>query len=214
MQPHPQVAIVSGGALGEWALADIRQADIRIGADRGALFLLEHGFAPDLALGDFDSVSASERERIRSGSREFSECDPVDKDWTDTELAFRRAVAMAPREITLIGALGSRLDHSLANVHLLRTALERNIACCIVDKNNRVYLTDRTLQLRRGVYSHVSLLPLTPEVRGITLTGFQYPLREATLTIGQSLGISNMLLEDEGIVEVGSGQLLVIQSVD
>jgi thiamine pyrophosphokinase len=214
-----RILIFTGGTLGEWALAEVQPGDTLIGADRGALFLVRHGLTPDLALGDFDSVSPDELADIRAASRRFEDCDPVLKDWTDTEMAFVRALEgrpEPPQEIVLLGALGSRFDHSLANVHLLRKGLERGISCRIVDGHNEVRLVDHSASatLHRGAYANVSLLPLTLEVRGITLLGFQYPLHNATLTIGQSLGISNVLLEPTGVVTVEEGLLLVIQSRD
>ncbi|MFK7694514.1 thiamine diphosphokinase [Paenibacillus sp. HJGM_3] len=211
--------IFTGGALGEWALGEVRPGDTLIGADRGALFLVRHGLTPDLALGDFDSVTAEELADIEAASRRFEACDPVLKDWTDTEMAFVRALEAQPdppQEVVLLGALGTRFDHSLANVHLLRQALARGVSCRIVDAYNEVRLAgpDTPAVVARGRYDNVSLLPLTADVHGITLAGFQYPLTDATLTIGQSLGISNVLLEPEGRVTVREGLLLVIQSRD
>jgi thiamine pyrophosphokinase len=214
-----RIVIVAGGELGDWALEELRPDDMLIGADRGALFLVRHGLRPALALGDFDSVSDEEMAEIKRGSETTDACDPIDKDWTDTELAFRYALQREPKpgEIVLLGALGTRFDHSLANVHLLLRAHEAGIPCRIVDKHNEIRLVTGAgggeASLRRGRFRQVSLLPLSPEVTGITLEGFQYPLREATLRIGQSLGVSNVLLAEEGTVRVREGWLLVIQSV-
>nr|WP_274377232.1 hypothetical protein [Desulforamulus putei] len=44
--------------------------------------------------------------------------------------------------------------------------------------------------------------------------GFQYPLHRATLTLGHSLGISKVLQEETGKVEIATGQLLIIKSKD
>jgi thiamine pyrophosphokinase len=185
-----------------------------VGADRGALFLVRHGRRPSLALGDFDSVTTEEMEDIRHGSEAVQECDPIDKDWTDTELAFNWALEQQPGEIVLLGALGTRFDHSLANVHLLLRGLEQGVPCRIADKHNEVRVIANAATLRRSRYTHVSMLPLSPVVTGITLEGFQYPLQDATLRIGMSLGISNVLLGEEGTVRMKDGWLLVIQSVD
>jgi len=209
-----RIVIVTGGTLGDWALREIRSGDMLVGSDRGALFLVRNGLTPDVALGDFDSVTADELEDIRAGSRSVEACDPINKNWTDTEMAFAWALERRPASIVLLGALGTRLDHSLANVHLLREGLAHGIACSIVDACNEVRLIDRPARIARGRFTHVSLLPLSPDVRGITLHGFQYPLHQATLRIGQSLGISNVLLGDSGLIELDSGLLLVIQSVD
>ncbi|MCP3774960.1 thiamine diphosphokinase [Paenibacillus sp. MZ04-78.2] len=211
-----RILIFSGGRLGGWAFREIRTGDVLVGADRGALFLVRHGYRPDMALGDFDSVSSMELEEISRVSRKFLACDPVWKDLTDTEMAFTWALEQNAEEIVLLGVLGTRWDHSLANVHLLRKALAAGIRCRIVDACNELMLMDGSaLQtVSRSRFTHVSLLPLSIEVTGITLEGFQYPLNEATLTIGQSLGISNVLLGEAGHIRIRDGLLFVIQSRD
>lgn len=216
-----RVFIFSGGRLGDWALDDLAAttnirdgSDIVIGADRGALFVLEHGLPLHVAVGDFDSVTAEERSRIKAKAQTFVECDAIDKDHTDTEIAFRHALNRKPDELIMYGALGTRLDHSLANVHLLSEALDCGIRCRIRDEYNEVFLTDRELLLHKNHFPRISLLPLTPEVKGINLTGFRYPLHDATLRIGESLGISNMLEAEKGIIRVARGRLLVIRSLD
>lgn len=212
-----RVVIVTGGTLGEWALTQLRPEDVLVGADRGALFLVRNGRRPALALGDFDSVTADEREEVRRHSESFIDCDPVMKDWTDTEMAFNWALERHPQEIVLLGALGSRFDHSLANVHLLRKGMERGIRCSIVDPCNEIMLigpAQPAVTLVQGNYTHVSLLPLSLEAAGITLQGFLYPLTDATLTLGQSLGISNVIVGEAGHVAIREGCLLVIRSKD
>jgi thiamine pyrophosphokinase len=210
-----RVLIYSGGALGAWALDDTQPGDVYVGADRGALFLVQHGIKPDIALGDFDSVDETELAFIRHNSKQMLICDPIMKDLTDTEMAFSWALDQNPHEIVLYGALGTRFDHSLANIHLLIQALQNQTACTIVDSNNRIRLINQSTRLQRSNhFSHVSLLPFTSQVTGITLQGFQYPLHEATLTIGQSLGISNRIIEEFGHIQINQGNLLVIESKD
>lgn len=211
---NQRIVICSGGRLGEWALDVIHAGHYLIGADSGAAFLLEHGFVPDAAIGDFDSVSDPQLQLIRERSVQFIGCDAVDKDYTDTELAFHHALDMNPSEIVLLGALGSRFDHSLANVHLLALALDRGVPAAITDRNNRIRATDGTLTIERSGFTHISLLPLSPTVAGITLQGFRYPLDDAMLAIGQSLGISNVLEEAQGTIGIREGRLLVIESRD
>ncbi|WP_238323084.1 thiamine diphosphokinase [Gorillibacterium massiliense] len=210
--------LFSGGNLGDWALAEVNPGDYLIGADRGALFLLQNGLKPDLSVGDFDSVTPEELALVRAGSASYEECDPVHKDLTDTEMAMERAFELnpPPAEILLFGALGTRFDHSLANVHLLLNALNRGIHARIIDKHNEliVLAAGQTATIRRGRFTHVSLLPLTLQVAGITLAGFQYPLFDAELTMGQSLGISNVLEDEIGTVTTKSGLILIIQSAD
>jgi hypothetical protein len=60
----------------------------------------------------------------------------------------------------------------------------------------------------------VSLLPLTPEVRGVTTHGLLYRLEEATLRYERARGISNVLLEPPGRVALREGLLLVVHHDD
>jgi len=209
-----RILLFAGGRLGPWALRQIREDDWLVGVDRGALFLIRHGYSPCLSIGDFDSVSAEEQAEIETNSQAVTSCDPVMKDLTDTEMALTWALAQLPVEIVLLGALGSRFDHTLANVHLLQKALFAKIACKIVDETNEIRLVDSRLTVERDHFAHLSLLPFSPEVTGITLTGFQYPLENATLRIGDTLGISNVLTDPPGTISLRSGQLLVIKSRD
>lgn len=208
------VVICAGGILDASLLSVCNEADVVIGADRGALFLVNHGISPDVAIGDFDSVTEAERKQIRSCSKHYQDFDAIDKDYTDTELAFHTALAWRPAQITLLGATGTRLDHTLGNIHLLRVGLDQGIQCRIIDAHNIIWLTNSELTLPRQPYPYISLLPLSMTVTGITLKGFAYPLTDATLQIGQSLAISNQFDAEEGTVTVRDGYLLVICSRD
>ncbi len=214
MEKGTRILIFTGGTLGSWATSHIHQGDLLVGVDRGALFLIQHGYKPNFALGDFDSVSEEEKNNIMKHAQTFSDCDPIMKDQTDTEMAFEWALEQQPGEILLFGALGTRFDHSLANVQLLRRGLDKGISCRIIDPYNELQLTNQQLLVQKGAYHHVSLLPLSLKVTGITLDGFQYPLKDATLNLGDSLGISNVLLSEFGEIKIDSGLLLVIQSKD
>lgn len=214
-EPRPShVIIYAGGELGDSMLTLLETADYVIGADRGALYLIQHRIQPDLAVGDFDSVQENERIWIREQSRQYIDFDAVDKDYTDTELAFNIALEWLPEQITLCGVTGTRLDHTLANIHLLRKALDAGVACRIVDDHNLIMITNSALTLTRQPFPYISLLPLSSVVTGITLEGFAYPLTNATLTIGQSLGISNEFVNEEVTITVTDGYLLVMCSRD
>lgn len=212
--PSKRVVIFAGGALSEDFLHLLDEEDFIIGADRGALFLVSHGITPDIAVGDFDSVSPEALEQIQAGSKETITCDPIEKDLTDSEMALDLALGIQPESILLIGVTGTRIDHTLASIQMMTRALQRQVNCSVVDTHNYITLTgSQTLVENRG-FTYVSLLPLTPEVTGITLQGFQYPLDNATLKLGQSLAVSNRLEGERGTVTIESGLLLIIQSKD
>lgn len=209
-----RIVIFSGGTLDVWALDEIQPHDLLVGADRGALFLIAHGFRPHIVLGDFDSVTPSQLDDIRQQSETVQMVDAIEKDWTDTEMAFNWALDQRPAEIVMVGAFGTRLDHSLANIHLLRKGLQLGVRCKIVDAHNEVCLINRHVRVAKKQFTYCSLLPLSMEVSGVTLKGFQYPLQQARLSIGQSLGVSNVIVEAYGDVYVEDGLLLVILSKD
>ncbi|HWI54321.1 MAG TPA: thiamine diphosphokinase, partial [Desulfobacteria bacterium] len=118
-----RVLIFSGGTLGRWALDEVREDDFLIGADRGGLFLVENNLQPDFVIGDFDSLTSEELLLVRENCTGIISCDPVNKDYTDTEMAFNWALQKKPSEIVLLGVTGTRLDHTLANIHLLKRGL-------------------------------------------------------------------------------------------
>jgi thiamine pyrophosphokinase len=210
-----RAVIYTGGRLGEWALRYMQPGDYVIGADSGALFLIDHGYEPDLALGDFDSVPAEALPVIAEKAREMLAVDAIHKDWTDTELALREAISREYSEILILGGLGTRFDHSLANVHLLLQAHTSNCEALLIDEHNEIRLCSGESRIEADEqYPYVSLLPLTMVVTGVTLEGFRYPLTDAVLTLGWSLGVSNVLDAPEGRISVTAGQILVIRSRD
>ena len=115
------------------------------------------------------------------------------------------------REIFLLGATGSRLDHSLANLYLLYKAARLGIKLSLVDRINQVWLVEGKIRLRGTRGQYLSLLPLSPQVTGVTTRGLKYPLDGATLVWGSSWGISNEFLGGEAEVTLDEGLLLVIQ---
>ncbi|AYB44989.1 thiamine diphosphokinase [Paenibacillus lautus] len=211
---HTRILIFTGGELSTGFLNEVQEGDFIIGADRGALFLIEHGIKPDLSVGDFDSIPPEQMDRVHSMSGKVIDCDPIDKNLTDTELAFELAMERSPESIMILGATGTRLDHTLANIHMLIRGLQHHIPCSILDENNFITLTGSSCIVENKGFTYVSLLPLTTEVTGIYLEGFQYPLQDATLRLGQSLGVSNRLAEEKGTVRIEGGLLLIIQSKD
>lgn len=207
--------IFTGGRLWPQATAAIRPDDYLIGADGGAAFLVAHGITPHLALGDFDSVDGAAMNAIAAAALELRAFDPLDKDWTDTELAYNEAAGRGFGRIVIAGALGTRFDHSLGNVQLLATAAEQGRELTLLDEHNEIRLcADRMQVVRDDRFPYLSLLPLDGTVTGVTLNGFRYPLLDATLRVGQSLGISNALEADTGTIAVAGGRLLVIRSRD
>lgn len=119
-------------------------------------------------------------------------------------------------ELHILGATGTRLDHVLGNIQLLQKAMMREIPAYIVDTSNRITLVDTVREIKKAEQfgDYVSILPLTTEVRNITLTGFKYPLEHGTLYSDNSLGISNEIVAETARIELEEGVAIVIESRD
>jgi thiamine pyrophosphokinase len=208
------VYIITGGELGDPAFLRERAASAApaalICADGGARHLKAAGMIPTLIVGDMDSLDRGSQEsygsmgvKIIRHSRE--------KDETDTELALREAFGMAPDEVWIWGALGGRIDHTLANLSLLVQGIERGIEIRLIDEWCELFLVTRHTVIKGKQGQTVSFLPFMGEVSGVTLTGFEYPLTNAVMAVGRPCGISNVLAARQGVVEVDSGCLLVVR---
>lgn len=197
--------------------------DTVVCADSGLDAAFRLNIPVDYFMGDFDSVSPDILDKYQkhcvAGAREAEWIQyPREKDATDTHMVIDWIVEKGAAEIVILGATGGRLDHFLANLNLLMIPLKRGIRASIIDSQNRIYLIDRNTVIQKETVfgKYISLQPLTNQVTGVTLRGFQYPLENATMAIGGSLGVSNELAEGstEGIVQLQSGVLVVIESKD
>ena len=187
-----------------------------IAGDRGLEALYQLKMIPNHVVGDFDSVSPEILKFYKKQSQIIFHTYNAEKDNTDTDIALKLAIRLKSSKITILGALGKRMDHAIANIHILKDALEAEIPCQILDEYNRIYLINKEMTLEKEkVYGkYVSLIPLTSTVEGLTLTGFKYPLNHYTLPIGTSLGISNEIIADTASIEMKNGILIVIESRD
>lgn len=187
--------------------------DLIICADGGGAHALALGLRPHLLLGDFDSLPADLRERLVAQGTPVEQV-PVEKDQTDTHLAVAAALACGAGELVLVGCVGSRLDHTVANLLLLPGL---PVPATVVNERNivRVLGPGGALELRGRPGEFFSLLPMTPEVTGVEAQGCYWPLHGARLTWGSTLGVSNRLGPD-GVARVrcGAGHLLVVQAWD
>ncbi len=189
------------------SLAD--SADFVIAADGGAAVALAHGVRPDVVVGDMDSLSGEDADALRRDGVELLAFPPR-KDETDLELALLEAVRRGANDITIVGALGGRLDHTLGNLYLLTMPELRGRAACLVDGQVEAFIVWDEAELRGLPGDTVSLIPLSHEVAGIETDGLEYPLRGESLFMGPGRGISNTLLRDMARVSVGSGMLLAV----
>ncbi|MCR5291946.1 MAG: thiamine diphosphokinase [Eubacterium sp.] len=193
-----------------------------VGIDGGTRFILDAGLVPDLFVGDMDSLVISDEEKDILSAVECVKLVP-EKDDTDTEHAVRlileRLNARKTDEeiqIIILGATGTRLDHTFANINLLKLFDENGIDAFIQDGHNRIRVTGKNICLKKseGFGKYISLLPFTDEVRGLSIKGAKYEVEGFLLTRGTARCVSNEYTEGDVFISFESGSLIVIESVD
>ncbi|MBM7855544.1 thiamine pyrophosphokinase [Desulfohalotomaculum tongense] len=181
-------------------------------ADGGTRHARAMGLIPNLIIGDMDSVQL-ELLNYYQGKGTVICYYPTEKDEVDTELAIREAVKAGSKEILLLGATGGRLDHTLANVHLLVAAAKLGVRGTIIDEQHRISLVTPQLpgEIKGETGDLVSLIPLTSEVTGVFSTGLKWELVDRSFNIGHPFGISNELTGSTAAITVREGILLMIR---
>lgn len=183
-------------------------------ADRGFDHAMLLGLSPDLVVGDMDSVSSAGRSAARDlGSR--LEVHPSRKDATDTEIAVDHALSMGAGQILILGALGGRVDHELANLMLLVKIAMAGRQAEALDNLCRVLAVvadsePATARIAASPGDLFTIIPVSGECRGVSLSGLEYPLTNATLPIGLARGVSNVFTAAEATVSLEKGAMLVI----
>ncbi len=177
-----------------------------IAADAGYLYCIKAGIKPDLIIGDFDSAK-----------RPAFHCDiitlPQEKDDTDTFACVKEACKRGAQRIEIYAAIGSRLDHTLANIMCLEYCRERNVAAFIINEKNKAFIETSDFSILKNEKKYFSLFSLT-ENSEISISGAKYNIEHARLDFASSLGVSNEILDDAADIKIHSGKLLVILSND
>lgn len=191
------------------------EVDIWIGADRGAMTLVNEGIKVDYAVGDFDSVTTKEKASILEQAK-HKDIHPSMKNETDLEIAVNKAYELQATKIYLFGITGGRLDHGLINVQLLHSMMNKNIQGIIVDVWNKIEMKKpgKYTVLKDDDYTYISFIPFTEHVKNISLIDFSYPLKNENISWGSTRLISNELKLNSGRVSFEEGLLLFIQSRD
>lgn len=217
--------LISGGPLDLSFAKDFlkdRKYDFVVAADAGFSACLELGIHPDLLVGDFDTFGREKIQEYLSEPQYQIEMHKPEKDETDTELAFRRIREAGYEEVDVLGALGGRLDHEISNIHLLVHERRKGLQANCYDAKNRIYILDSEKKneynfFRSSQYGrYISFLPITETIKGITLTGFKYPLQDKEISIlkNPSLCVSNEILEDKATIRIKEGILICVESKD
>jgi len=215
--PHPARALVfANGELNDGpavraALAAAPDARV-IAADGGTRLALELGLTPHLVVGDMDSIAPQALATLAVQRVEFIRA-PAMKNETDLELALLAAVEGGATWLRVLGAVGGRIDQTLANVYLLSLPQLQGRDARLVSGAQTLWLIgpgEHAIEGKRD--DTVSLIPAGGDAQGVRTEGLRYILHNETLRFGPARGVSNVLLGDRAAVALESGRLIVVHT--
>ncbi len=202
--------IVTGGPLKEAAAGLIKKLtgtedSFLIACDGGCDFLARHDIVPDMVVGDMDSISDEGLEFIENHDV-FIERYPVEKDWTDTEIALNKTEGS---EVFLIAPVSGRIDHVIANVQLVLKLRGEGRQITMTDGITYCYplCGEDSVEIDVSGFDEpvaVSLIPwdFGSTVRGVTTKGLYYPLEDHDLVAGSSFSFSNHPVSKNGPISI------------
>ena len=182
--------------------------DFVIAADAGLVSLEKLGVKPDLIVGDFDSLGY-----VPTGPKVIQH--PVHKDASDLELALDEAAARGFDAALVCGALGGRVDHTMAAIHACARFAEsgRNVAMVGEDEMLKILVGPGTYDLPAIEQGTVSVFSATEKAIGVTERGLEYPLDDAVITNRTTLGLSNELVGKPASISVEQGTLYIFHPI-
>jgi thiamine pyrophosphokinase len=200
------VVVVLAGGPDEPAAVELPAGCVVVGADVGVELADSLGMSVDLAVGDFDSISAERLAALKRVERH-----PAAKEASDLELALDAALRLEPERILVIGGAGGRLDHVLGELLLLAAdkyaavRVDAQLGAAAV----HVVRRERTISGRPGEL--ISLFPVDGAAHGVVSDGLEYPLRGETLEPGSTRGLSNVFAAATARIGLERGVLLAVR---
>ncbi len=211
-----KTCIVIGAGNFSMSHIALEENDFCIAVDGGYAYCKLLGIEPDLIVGDMDSLPKEQQKEID----DISEKEPgrvvrlcPEKDDTDTLAALRIGMGKGYKNYRLYGALGGRMDHTIANIQCLCYLKNNGAEGIILEKGLSItVIKEEKVSFESRGKGYLSLFSLGERAEGVTITGMKYPLNKALLTNDYPIGISNEFIGEESTVEVKKGMLLAIHS--
>jgi thiamine pyrophosphokinase len=208
-----RAVVFANGVIREIHLAKnlLAEKDFIVSADGGLRYIRSLKLIPKLVVGDLDSVSRDDIEFLNDNNIEVLRFQ-TDKDQTDLEIALRELVKRGYKDILVIGALGGRIDQTLANLGLIASISNDDISVEFDDGREHIILIRDRLLLSGKKGDAVSLIPLCSPAKGITTKGLRYSLTDESLLPDQTRGISNLMTGKIAEINLTSGTVLCIHT--
>lgn len=189
----------------------IKEKDLIVSADGGLRYIRSLSLTPKLVIGDLDSISQNDIEYLNDKNIKVLKF-PTDKDQTDLEIALRELIERGYKDILVIGALGGRIDQTLANLSLMSSLSNDDIRVEFDDGQEHIMLVRNQQVISGKKGDTVSLFPQCSPAKGITISGLRYPLNDESLFPGQTRGISNEMIGEKAEINITTGTILCIHT--
>jgi len=189
----------------------VKNTDFVICLDGGYDIAAAEHILPDLIMGDMDSLEGNLPENVPI------ERFKPEKDYSDLELALKKAAQLNAVNVTVIGGIGGRLDHTIANIQLLSQYTNCFDSLIMKDGRNKCFVINENqkkgIALPYDDNSYFSVFSLSEKCTGLTINNAKYPLTDYTLPRTGSLCVSNEFIgEKDAVISIENGTLLVIIS--
>lgn len=210
-----KIIILSGGVKPSYKLLikEINNCDLIICADSGANCLYRYNIIPDYLIGDFDSID-EQILKFFVEKQVIIERYPKEKDSTDTEIAFKKAVSLGASEIIFLGCTGGRIDHTLGNLGLLKKCLDLKIDAYLVDDQNIIFINDKPLVISGTAGESFSIQAFGGAVKNLNIKNAKYELSNYDLYFGDPLTVSNEFIGKNVSIEFDNGIILILYCKD
>lgn len=187
------------------AYIDPKDDDLILCADAGLEIARSIGVQPGAVIGDFDSMAVPEGENIMRH--------PVIKDDTDTILCARYALEMGVRDFLIVGGIGGRLDHTLANLQTLSFLAANECRAELCDgKIHAAAVRSGSIRMPRSK-GKLSVFAMDGVCEGVWIRGAKYELENGVVRPDFPIGMGNDFMEDEAEIGVQRGTLLVMREL-
>lgn len=206
--------LISGGRQVSKKLIEKYSDRFILVADGGAKLLKKYELEADLLLGDLDSIDEESLDYVKKHSIKIKKF-PTKKDFTDTALCVDYLIDEGYDDLIILGALGTRLDHELANLFYLKKAYRRGISAKIIDNYNEIiYVEEGEYEFYKSDKKYFSLISASDKMN-FTTKGLYYEVENLEVNSeNPSRAVSNEMLADKAIIKINYGAAFIIQSKD
>jgi len=206
-KPAQKIIIVGNGE--DWqkekVISFCQTADFIIAADNGLSLLHQFNITPDLIIGDMDSVSSVLLQHYPDIPVEKF---PAKKDFSDTELAIKKAITLNPGEIVLLAVTGNYFDHSYATIINLFRNYQPGIEIKIITSNSLIFPIKKKTNLLHLKGRRFSLFPIS-DIKNFSMQGAQYQFPKKNLKV-TDYSLSNVIVQEKLEINLEKGMLFCV----